>query len=453
MAKKNFLYITIIIIFIITLLLVGCSKEEPILSKPISTDQAINSCEGCHTNYDVLKTIATQDTLVGGGGCSGDVPQIEPYDRVYLDPTKGYNEFKQSVHGKLACTACHNGVNNTSDKKEAHSSSSGFLKHPSNSAEKKCASCHPDIVTRTKNSLHEQGLGQKNMVIKRGGFGSWANVPHEIKDGYDQNCGKCHASCGDCHVNRPLQGGGGLYAGHRFTKTPDMRDACITCHVSRGGHAYLGIGAGTVPDVHYTKRGYTCLACHDKNEIHGDGNTYEHRYQMKLKPECSDCHKNQNSTNPYHALHFNTFNCQTCHSQDYNNCGSCHIGGDGTRIAPHMKFKIAINPIPDTKPYKFSTVRQSLMAPDSWSVYGLENLANFAVAPTYKYTTPHNILRWTSRTKVDPLKPCYDNCHIIKEGTNYRNRNLYLFNSDLNSWEIEANKNIVVDGKLPNSWN
>ena len=44
-----------------------------------------------------------------------------------------------------------------------------------------------------------------------------------------------------------------------------------------------------------------------------------------------------------------------------------------------------------------ATLRQSLMAPDSWDQYGVANLANFDVRPTYKYTTPHNIIKMDSK--------------------------------------------------------
>ncbi len=92
-------------------------------------------------------------------------------------------------------------------------------------------------------------------------------------------------------------------------------------------------------------------------------------------------------------------------------------------------------------------------APDSWEVYGTTDLSNFNAEPTYKYSTPHNILRWTTRTEVEDGKPCYDNCHIIQEGNTYRNRDLYLFSSDIiEAWELEANKGVIVDGKLPESW-
>ncbi|MBL7961443.1 hypothetical protein JNL27_14510, partial [bacterium] len=115
--------------------------------------------------------------------------------------------------------------------------------------------------------------------------------------------------------------------------------------------------------------------------------------------------------------------------------------------------KIARNPIPATKPYPLATVRRSLMAPDSWSLFGTAALSDFSVRPTFKYTTPHNIKRWTTRTQVADGKSCYDNCHIINEDGVFRNKELYLFNSDLiESWEISANQNIIVDGHLPSGW-
>jgi hypothetical protein len=57
------------------------------------------------------------------------------------------------------------------------------------------------------------------------------------------------------------------------------------------------------------------------------------------------------------------------------------------------------------------------------------------------------------RTKVAAGAACYANCHIIRDGDTYRNRELYLFESDLKEpWEKSASRNIVVDGKLPAKW-
>ena len=407
----------------------------------------------------------------GVAGCGGEAPHYEPYDRVALKGT-GYQTFKNSVHGKLGCVSCHNGIDNASGdtdvaiKEKAHSGD--FIAGPSIYATEKCASCHPDIVARTHNSTHEQGWGQKSMVTLRYGIGTGADkfeqLPEELKAGYKANCQTCHGTCAECHVTRPHAGGGGLMDGHNFNKTPDMRKNCTTCHVSRGGHAYFGEGIGTVPDVHLTSAGFTCMDCHSTNEVHGDGNYYDQRYKNKLKPECVDCHSGLETVNDYHTKHYNSFNCQTCHSQDYNNCGSCHVpepgsGHGGARIEAHLKFKIGMNPIPETKPYRMATLRQSLMAPDSWDGYGVATMPNFDIRPSYKYTTPHNIIRWTQRTIADSLidnrhPKCAQACHIIKDAEgNVHNKEYYLFESDFTEpWQSTSTNQYTVDGKLPARW-
>jgi thiosulfate/3-mercaptopyruvate sulfurtransferase len=440
------LRLRILLAVLIVALTTACAESDK-----NSTDNGdIASCEGCHTNYETLKAIAAPDTTTGGGGCGGDAPHIDRWDRVYLGGT-GFTDFKNSTHGTLACTQCHNGMDGTSDKVEAHSGD--FISHPSTFSQSKCGTCHNTVVTMATNSLHQQGWGQKRMVFLRAGLNSFDELSETMKAGYQTNCAKCHASCGECHVNRPKTGGGGLYKGHRFG-TPDMRDQCVACHSSRGGHAFFGIGTGTVPDVHYSQLGMECLDCHTGSELHGNGQTLDTRWKTPSLPSCTSCHSNISTSNAYHTEHLGTFSCYTCHSQNYNNCGSCHIGGEGARIVSHQSFKIGMNPIKDIKTqYKFALLRRSLSAPDSWDLYGTSSLSNFGAAPTFKYTTPHNIQRWTTRTRVATGQPCYDNCHIVYESGTYRNRNLYLFNSDLlETWELTADTGIVVDGKLPPGW-
>ncbi len=436
-----------IVFFLLSLCLVAACDEGKSSKNDTGTTA---SCVGCHTNYEVLKAIASPDTATGGGGCGGEAPHIEPYDRVYLSET-GFAVFASSAHGQMACTTCHNGVDSTNDKALAHSGN--FLRHPSLAADEKCGSCHAETVTKMQNSLHAQGWGQKRMVYMRAGYSSFDQMPDILKQGYETNCAKCHASCGDCHVNRPKAGGGGLLNGHAFNSKPDMRLQCVNCHTSRGGHAFLGVAAGTVPDVHLTKAGFTCTSCHTATEMHGDGTQYDTRYQVADLAECTDCHTSVATSNVYHTMHNDDFSCYVCHSQDYNNCASCHIGAEGARVAAYVDYKIGMNPIATIKSqYKYSLLRRSLSAPDSWDMYGVANLGNFAAAPTYKYTSPHNIQKWTSRTQVDAGKSCSNNCHIVNEDGVYRNRDLYLFNSDLTAWELTADTGIVVDGRLPASW-
>ena len=108
--------------------------------------------------------------------------------------------------------------------------------------DEKCAKCHSDQTAGYATTLHH-GIGQKDKVTKRSGLSGHAqfdDLPAHQIEGYNANCATCHGTCGNCHVVRPPIAGGGLPNGHQFTKTPDMRDVCVSCHTSRGGHAYYG---------------------------------------------------------------------------------------------------------------------------------------------------------------------------------------------------------------------
>jgi hypothetical protein len=215
----------------------------------------------------------------------------------------------------------------------------------------------------------------------------------------------------------------------------------------------MGVAAGTQPDVHLTKMGYTCLDCHTGDEMHGNGVKVEQRYAYTELPECQDCHTGSATSNTYHSMHYDDFNCQTCHSQDYNNCASCHIHGEGARVPAYLGFKIAANPLPDIKPgFKFALVRRTLGAPDNWKEYDVPEYSDFDALPTYNYTSPHNILRWTTRTQVASGASCASNCHIRDEDGTIMNKGLYLFKEDLLEWEVTASTPITVDEILPSSW-
>ncbi len=431
-----------------SVMIIGCTNYqwEPDNSRKLS------SCENCHTDYALLQQVFTPDTAAPVGGCGGEAPHYEPYDRVFMGGT-GYENYMTEFHYKLECSECHNGNPKANDKTLAHGGD--FISHPSMFAEEKCASCHAEIVENFATSLHN-GTGQKRKVTLRSGLNGpdeFDQLPAHQIEGYNKNCATCHASCGSCHTVRPPIAGGGLANGHEFTKTPDMVTVCVSCHVSRGGHAFLGVASGTLPDVHLTKAGFRCTNCHDAAEMHGSGVKVEQRYAYDRLPVCQECHTSSATSNNYHSMHYTDFNCQVCHSQNYNNCGSCHIHAEGARVPSYLDFKIAVNPLPDLKPgFEFTLVRRTLAAPDNWEVYGVDEYANFNVLPTYNYTSPHNILRWTTRTQVENGKACSSNCHIRNENGTLVNKQLYLFQENLLDWEMTATSPITVDNKLPASW-
>ncbi|HOJ04907.1 MAG TPA: hypothetical protein PK916_12990 [Bacteroidota bacterium] len=437
-----------LLLLVPVLLFVACDDDDTTPPNPLQAKADITTCIGCHSDEATLKAVADPNPPVGPGegGCGGTLPEMEAWLKVYVGGTYG-EQFLKSAHGKLACQSCHGGKEPAKDKHEAHGTD--FVKSPSQNADKYCGSCHPSIAARDKYSLHTQGFGQKRMVADRAGLPSYENYPEQLKKGYDKNCGKCHASCGECHVMRPRQAGGGFLAAHNFQKQPDMRLNCTACHSARVAHAYFGEAPGSRPDVHYMKLpGGQCTNCHTADEMHGTGQVVEQRYSVPNQPKCEKCHGDKATANSFHSVHWNNVSCQGCHSQDYQNCGSCHVD-TGVRNGPYMAFKMGKNPLPNTKRFKWVVLRNAPHAPDTWSNYGIPTLSNFNQHPTWRMATPHNIKRWTKRTEVESGKPCYDACHI-KDG---RNAEWFLFNADLKEqWEKDANTSVVADGALPASW-
>jgi hypothetical protein len=430
------------------MLFAACGDDNADSPDPLRPRADATTCLGCHSDEATLMKVADPNPPAppGEGGCGGTLPEMEAWAKVYVGGSNG-EKFLKTAHGKLACVSCHGGKEPARDKHDAHGN--GFVASPSHDAEKYCGGCHPAISARDKNSLHTQGFGQKAMVAKRGNYPSYENYPEQLKKGYDKNCGKCHSSCGECHVMRPRQAQGGFLASHLFQKAPDMRLNCAACHSARVAHAYFGEAPGSRPDVHYTKLpGGQCTNCHSADEMHGTGTIYTQRYKVANQPKCEKCHSGKATANSYHSMHWNDLSCQSCHSQDYQNCGSCHVD-TGVRNGPYMAFKIGVNPLPGVKRFKFVVLRNAPHAPDTWSNYGVPSLTNFASEPTWRHATPHNIKRWTARTEVQSGESCSAACHI-KDG---KNMQWFLFNEDLGeAWEKIANAGVVVDGKLPADW-
>jgi len=163
------------------------------------------------------------------------------------------------------------------------------------------------------------------------------------------------------------------------------------------------------------------------------------------------------SSNLYHSAHITDFNCQVCHSQDYNSCGECHVHGDGARVESHLDFKIALNPLQDpdeNHDFEFALVRRTLGAPDNWDAYGEPDYTEFDAFPMFNYTTPHNIQKITSRTiEGAGVGSCMLNCHIRNDGGTLINKDLFLLDEHLTeTWMQTSTGHITVDDELPNNW-
>jgi len=372
------------------------------------------------------------------------------------------------VHGQMSCISCHGGNNQTDLTEEskalAHSLESDFISHPSSNAGKYCGSCHSNITADFSTSLHFTQEGYFERFSVRAGGMDLRDDP-DMLAGFNQDCGKCHVTCGECHVIRPLSVGSGFIDSHSFRKTPDLNNNCTACHGSRIGEEFKGIHAGEEgwpsgikADTHYNK-GMRCESCHPGNEMHGNGTQYTYRYvdDDGFVPQCEDCHtyvsvdESDEDYNRYHETHSigsgSSLSCQVCHSQSYKNCNGCHAKGTaeegGIAGSSYAAFKIGKNYMKsDTRDYDIAVVRHIPISPetyDNWN--GGITLTTFAAEPTWKYTTPHNIQRWTPQTDTTGVAWCGQSCH--------QNESLFLRETDVDSTyleaELEANDPVFMD--------
>ena len=337
------------------------------------------------------------------------------------------DSFLNGPHGSGSCQTCHGGADEGmfETMEEAHD---GLVRDPS--AVGACDACHQDIADAAANSLHSNLWGEKALIEQRG------NCTFEGSgyEGYfDQKCGGCHTTCGQCHISRPNSVGGGFpktfaYLAHSVQPTPHMTEQCTACHGSRVGVDYQGQIEGNTPDTHYS-RGMRCEACHTAEEIHGDdqhaGDHYEHRYEVATMPRCETCHNTAapEFANDYHGAHVEglaasaNLQCQVCHSQPYKNCTNCHnlVADNKTDkfdIDPSVVgLKIARNPRTDYRgEYDYVVVRHVPVATSTYEDWGLVlDPALYNSEPTWKYSSPHNIQRWTPQTQSEGL--CGANCH------------------------------------------
>jgi hypothetical protein len=327
----------------------------------------------------------------------------------------------QDPHFQEGCGSCHGGNERGKTKEEAHGN---MVKRPSVNPEK-CAGCHGDIAKSYRTSLHFTAAGLKNGVSPRFSEAEKKTFNEKV---FEKSCRSCHASCGDCHVRGPAIGGIsiGFLKGHRFVKKDDGK-TCAFCHGGRVYPEFTGEYGGRA-DVHYQK-GMTCLDCHTKTGLHGDGNMYQTRKEVKDRPSCTKCHKaGQEATDKArkaHATHREKLSCAACHSSaPYRNCYECHLGKGATS---RPSFILGMSP---RDPKVITTLRVIPVVRDTFVAEGIK-MEHFDALPNYWDATPHNIAKRTERTRSCEVchkekKDFLTKERLIKEGAKANERLLYI---------------------------
>ena len=327
------------------------------------------------------------------------MPELDAWEKVFIDDNSNGNGFLNSIHGPnyegadnptphaLSCQHCHGGGddNTFNTMEEAHTD---MIRDPSEIGVTGCTKCHNgenafrsacdachhvETVDSTINSLHTNLWGEKKSIEDRCGrdFDSLG-----VDEFFDAKCASCHTTCGQCHISRPNSVGGGFpkigsYYSHSFKATPDMNEQCTACHGSRIGHDFKGEAEGNVADVHRSPNAMKCQACHSAEEIHGDGqytgDHYEHRYEVATMPRCENCHQDDLDSGFGHIHHTGQDpDCGNCHHNGGTSCDACHDGGGAfafTYPLPTMQCQVC-----HSQPYKNCTNCHNLVSGGKYEI-------------------------------------------------------------------------------------
>lgn len=319
----------------------------------------------------------------------------------------------------LGCSSCHLGNPMATAKEAAHQ---GIVLNPGDLrvVERTCGvnGCHAIDVPKVKNSLMATNRGIIATLLYYWGEAPDQNGDYSVEDliktgktslaldYYRKLCATCHlwkqkgdlpgvfgekgGGCTACHHQlNPDLPKEGKDRGHPLLTKKVPIENCVRCHNRSGriGISYTGdyesenSGApiengepsshrladgrqalALPPDIHFTK-GMSCIDCHTRNEIMGDGTRHAH-FEDQLEISCANCHtkstpgitdkKNQlNNINPKinppvltskldgkeHPLNaplpmacdysgHQRLSCQSCHSTWVPQCYGCHVKRD-----------------------------------------------------------------------------------------------------------------------------
>jgi thiosulfate/3-mercaptopyruvate sulfurtransferase len=337
--------------------------------------------------------------------------------------------FLDDVHAQPGCISCHGGTPNTVDFADAHSG----LRSPDRQPDKTCGSCHIGVAKQGRTSLHHLQWGIQKALAERGAD---LTDPTTAK-AYAKQCTTCHASCGDCHVSRTRQAGGGLAAGHGFSATGFDTNACTSCHGETVGAESAGIQSAK-GDYH-AALGMSCTSCHTTATTFHSGSPGVGMLDGRPEPTCLDCHPEaakRSRDNMQHAIHNETVQCQVCHaSGPYRSFDDYAALGKTDAISDTLAFKIGRNPVQsDQRPWNYVLLREVPITADTFAKSGSGLVPGIGDAPSWTLATPHNMQRNT------PQNASCNACHGQKS--------LFLTADDLPAAAVEANRSVIVP-KVP----
>lgn len=169
---------------------------------------------------------------------------------------------------QLACTSCHQGVDQQSDADRSHAGLVARPSHPDH-MQKNCGSCHAEQLATAARSLHFTLANKVNTVRRHFGAQNTLTTPLDIPQ--------------SATIDSPL------------ALADDMlRRRCLRCHVYSAGDDYAAVTHGT-----------GCSACHLPFK---DGSLHSHAFTVPTDKQCLSCHYGNYVGSDYYGRYEHDYN-------------------------------------------------------------------------------------------------------------------------------------------------
>jgi hypothetical protein len=205
-----------------------------------------------------------------------------------------------TLHGRLGCVTCHDGIGTTQNIEAAHENLVADPSHAEN-AHTYCLPCHQELPAE----YPEHSLQAPHDTILVG-----------IEEGTDVcSCSNCHGSV--AHGVDPLTSHDTLAA---------AMDTCVVCHDEQSvpEEALMCSGCHVGPHTERTD----CETCHASTEIWSKIELASHPMALEgahATLECYECHIKPDFSN------LGGYECSDCHTKPHEfggeGCLDCHIDG------------------------------------------------------------------------------------------------------------------------------
>lgn len=247
-------------------------------------------------------------------------------------------------------------------------------------------------------SLHATRQGKATAYMKEnGGMELLTDIPMS-----QLSCLKCHSTTNTYPNGNPIDNA--TYAPscndcHDFTKGSAVeQQTCLNCHNRQVYEQQLYPDSEPTGDVH-RKKGMTCMSCHKKDELHGDGTAYKSWFdEGASKTSCVECHPLSGlSSNTSHDVHAKTekVDCAACHTTSIVTCVNCHFE---TLIATGKN-----RPLQKIKGFELLVKRNGKITSGTFMTHTYNGKTNVIIAPFRSHLIQKN-----ARTCTD--------CHVNMGG-------------------------------------